>query len=290
MSDLHEFTLDTRLGRVAGLRAAPRGAAAPRVLALHGWLDNAASFIPMHAHLPGIELVALDLPGHGASDHLPEAAEYTVVNTARAVFAAADALGWEQFSLLGHSLGGAVSSLMAAASPTRILRLGTIEALGALSAEQGRHVASLREAFARPHGPRKPLRVFEDPAAALAARMQVGGIGADAARLLVDRALVPVRGDGGPRGFSWRSDPRLTRPTAIRISEEQVRELLRAVECPVRVVYAEPAQEYFPEDQRRARFDCLRHGALTTMPGGHHVHMDQAAAVAAVFAAFFSAP
>ncbi|MEO6170956.1 MAG: alpha/beta fold hydrolase, partial [Lysobacter sp.] len=112
---MDEFTLQTALGRVAGLRAARVGTTAPRVMALHGWLDNAASFLPLHAHLPGLDLVALDMPGHGASDHLPEAAEYTVVNTARAMFAAADALGWERFSLLGHSLGGAVASLMAAA-------------------------------------------------------------------------------------------------------------------------------------------------------------------------------
>ena len=288
MNLLHDFVLDTRLGRLAGLRAAPVGRTVPRVLALHGWLDNAASFIPLHAHLPGIELVALDMPGHGASDHFPEAAEYTVVSTARSVFAAADALGWDEFSLLGHSLGGAVASLMAAAAPQRIQRLGTIEALGALSAEQGRHVESLREAFARPGGPRKPLRVFPDPAAAVSARLQAGDIQPDAARLLVERGLVPVRGEGGPRGFSWRSDPRLTRPTAIRISEEQVRELLRAVECPVQVLYAEPAQIYFPEEQRRARFDCLRDARLTTMPGGHHVHMEQPAEVAAVFADFFS--
>lgn len=287
MSGLQEFSIDTRLGRLGGLRVTPPGPAAPRVLALHGWLDNAASFIALQAHLPGIELVALDMPGHGASDHLPESAEYTVVNTARSVFAAADALGWERFSLLGHSLGGAVSSLMATAAPQRILRLGTIESLGALSAEQGRHVASLREAFARPHGPSKPLRVFTDPAAAVRARMRAGGIGQAAARLLVERGLVPVRGDDGPRGFSWRSDPRLTRPTAIRISEEQVRELLRAIECPVRVVYAEPAQLYFPDEQRRARFDCLRDAQLTTMAGGHHLHMEQPEAVAGVFADFF---
>ncbi|MEG3194051.1 alpha/beta fold hydrolase, partial [Lysobacter sp. D1-1-M9] len=122
-------------GRLAGWRIHPRahGTDAPRVLALHGWLDNAASFLPIQPHLRGVELVALDMPGHGASAHLPLAAEYTVVNMARAIVAAADALGWDRFTLLGHSLGGAVASVVAAALPQRIVRLALIESLGALA-------------------------------------------------------------------------------------------------------------------------------------------------------------
>ena len=34
------------------------------VIALHGWLDNAASFLPLAARFEGFDLVALDLPGH----------------------------------------------------------------------------------------------------------------------------------------------------------------------------------------------------------------------------------
>jgi len=40
---LREFEVDIPLGRITGLRAGHDG---PRVLALHGWLDNAASFAP----------------------------------------------------------------------------------------------------------------------------------------------------------------------------------------------------------------------------------------------------
>jgi pimeloyl-ACP methyl ester carboxylesterase len=128
---LQEFVVDTRLGRITGLRAGDTGA--PRVLALHGWLDNAASFIPLAQHLHGIELVAPDLPGHGASPHLPPGADYSFAAAVNSVLDIADALGWDRFSLLGHSMGAGISSLVAAACPQRIERLVAIEALGALA-------------------------------------------------------------------------------------------------------------------------------------------------------------
>ena len=115
---LREFTLDIPSGRIAGLRG---GAAnAPNVLALHGWLDNAASFVPLAAHLDGIELVAVDLPGHGRSAHLPPGADYSFAAAVNTVLDIADALGWERFSLLGHSMGAGIASLVAAACPQRI--------------------------------------------------------------------------------------------------------------------------------------------------------------------------
>ncbi|MGH8605107.1 MAG: alpha/beta fold hydrolase, partial [Gammaproteobacteria bacterium] len=46
------------------------------LIALHGWLDNAASFDPLASYLDEFDLVALDLAGHGLSDHRPKGVHY----------------------------------------------------------------------------------------------------------------------------------------------------------------------------------------------------------------------
>jgi pimeloyl-ACP methyl ester carboxylesterase len=284
---LHEFTLDTPLGRIAGLRAGDPGA--PRVLALHGWLDNAASFVPLAEHLRGIELVAADLPGHGASAHLPPGADYSFAAAVNSVLDIADALGWERFSLLGHSMGAGISSLVAAACPQRVERLVAIEALGALAEVPERTVKRLREAIAATRAlSGKSLRVFPDIAIAVRARMNAGAqVGSRleeaAARLLVERGIAPVEG-----GFVWSTDPRLTLPTMQRMTEPQIRDLVAGIECPTRVIFAEPAQPYLPDPLRRDRAGLLPRGELIVMDGGHHLHMEQPQRVAAAIGDFFT--
>jgi pimeloyl-ACP methyl ester carboxylesterase len=292
---LHEFALDTPSGRIAGLRGGASGAgAATRVLALHGWLDNGASFVPLAAHLEGIELVAPDLPGHGRSAHLPAGADYSFAAAVNTVLDIADALGWERFALLGHSMGAGIGSLLAASCPQRIERFVAIEALGALAETPERTTARLREAIAANRAlPGKRLRVFPDIATAVRARMQgVTGSSLEeaAARLLVERGLAQVQAADGSAGHAWSSDPRLTLPTMVRMTEAQVRDLVRGIECPTRVIHADPPQPYLPEPLRSERAALLAHGELVVLRGGHHLHMEQPAAVAAAIGDFFASP
>lgn len=261
--------------RVAALRSGEGGRR--RVLALHGWLDNAASFLPLAAHLPGLDLVMVDLPGHGHSDHLPGGAQYTFADALPRVLDIADALGWERFTLLGHSMGAGIASMVAAAAPGRIEALVAIEALGGLSAPEDETASRLRDHLAAVRAlPSKRLRVFPDLAAPVRARMMANQLGEDAARLLVERGVREV-----PGGYHWRTDPRLTLPTAVRLTEAQINDLVAAIECPTQVIYASPAQPYFPEPLRSQRAALLRQGRVEVLPGSHHLHMEQPAAVAA---------
>lgn len=282
-SDAEEIGIDIPLGRIAALRWG--GTGAPRVLALHGWLDNAASFVPLAMHLRGIELVALDLPGHGRSAHLPAGADYSFALAMHNVLDVADALGWERFALLGHSMGAGIASLIAAACPQRIERLVAIEALGALPEAVENTVTRMRDAVAATRAlPGKRLRTFADLAPAIRARVNgnVVRVSEAAARLLVERGVRATEG-----GWEWSSDPRLTLPTMVRMTEEQVRALIAGIECPTRVIYADPPQPYLPEPRRSAHAALLPQGEMIVMPGSHHLHMEQPEAVAAAIGDFF---
>src|SRR5690606_29019174 len=88
-----ELVLEPEGRALAALRSGTRSGT--RVLALHGWLDNAASFTPLAAALPELDLVALDLPGHGHSAYRPARTWYHFIDYIDDVLAALDALGWE---------------------------------------------------------------------------------------------------------------------------------------------------------------------------------------------------
>lgn len=279
---MHDFIVQTPLGAVAGLRNGREGA--PRVLALHGWLDNAASFVPLAPYLDDVDLVAIDLPGHGRSAHLPPGADYSFAGALHSVLDAADALGWDTFALLGHSMGAGIGSLIAAGCPQRIERGVFIEALGALAEVPERTVKRMREAVAATRAlPGKRLRVFPDVGPAIRARMQANELSEPVARLLVERGVVEAEG-----GYVWSSDPRLTLPTMTRMTESQIRDLVQGIECPARAIFADPAQPYLPDALRRERVALMPQGELIVLPGGHHLHMEQPQDVAAAIGDFFS--
>jgi pimeloyl-ACP methyl ester carboxylesterase len=184
-------------------------------------------------------------------------------------------------------MGGAIASLLAAACPERVTRLLAIEAIGTLAETPEQTVPRLRDALAAQRALRdKRLRVFPDVESAVrarqfASRVPGSGLGEAEVRLLVARGLRAVDG-----GYTWSSDPRLTLPTLVRMTEAQVEALVAGIACPVRAIFADPAQPYLPDALRRSRTRLLPAGEIVVMPGGHHLHMQQPAEVAAAIGDF----
>ena len=270
-------------GRVAPLAALRWHRGAPiRVLAIHGWLDNAASFAPLAEQLPDCDLVAIDLPGHGHSGHLPAGAWYHFIDYLGDALDALDALAWDDCVLLGHSLGGAIASTLAAACPQRVRRLMLVEALGPLAIAPGHAAKALRNGLAeRRVAADKQKRVIPDVESAIAARLQATPMREADARLIVERNLQAV-----PGGWTWRSDPRLRLTSSTRLPEAAIQAILRAIEAPTLLGAAAPSPPYFPPELRAARLACLRDARLHVLEGGHHLHMERAAEVAALLVDF----
>jgi len=276
------FQVDVPLGTLSGLRFGTPGAMP--VLALHGWMDNAASFIPLSAHLPGLDLIALDLPGHGRSPHLPTHAEYSLHTALHVVLDAADALGWERFNLIGHSMGAGIASLIAAACPQRVLRLALIDGLP-MPESPDRTVPRMRESVAAARRRNSPLRVFPDLDTPIQARMQANALDAQSARLLVERGTRKA-GDG----YVWSSDPRLMLPSFRYLSLSQVEALMSAIECPARVIFSHSATPLLAHGQKLALARRIPRGDVFELPGIHHLHMQHPREVAALIAGFLVEP
>lgn len=258
---------------------------APRkVLALHGWLDNAASFTPIVPHLgKGVHVVALDLSGHGLSDHRGAGAVHHFADWLVDVCHAVEALGWDKLTLLGHSMGAAVASLYAGAFPDKIEKFVALEGIAPLvsRAESAPDKMKLYLAAIATADKRIPIYKTEDDA--LKARMGAGTFAhEDGIRLVVKRGLQAVEG-----GWSWRADPRLRLPTAQYLTAEQAGAYLARIACPVRVVRARQGLDY-DEKMWKALLSTLKQLSVVEMDGGHHVHLDAPAAVAEHVREFFA--
>lgn len=285
---MKELCLSTALGELAALhrpgeREHDDPAALP-ALCLHGWLDNAASFVPLSGHLSHRELLALDFPGHGHSPHRAGHLWYHYVDYVAAVAAVVDNRGWPQFDLIGHSLGGAVACAFTAAFPERVRRLVLIEGIGPLSASPEDTTQRLRRALGQLADiGSKRRRVFQDPALAVRARQAKGNLSEPVAATLVARSLEPV--DGGHR---WRSDPRLTLATPQYYTEPQVLDLLGNIRCPVLNIHADPPTPLLSGPQARHRLNQIRQLHSVAVPGNHHLHMENPAPVAAAIEDFLN--
>ena len=250
--------------------------AAPPLLALHGWLDNGASFALLAPLLARIHrVIALELPGHGHSDHPAAGSGYHYLDYVQTVLDAAEVLQLARFTLLGHSLGAGIASLVAAAAPQQIERLLLIEGLGPLGDDGSATLPRFRTALAPRKGNRRPLRVFRSMEDAVSARCLASGMPAAQARPIVERGLIEADG-----GWRWRSDPRLTQPSPVRLAETQVHALLHGIEAPTALLLSRPATSYLPSAPMQARAACVANITVSHMDGGHHLHMEHPEAVA----------
>ena len=320
---------------------------AKKVIAWHGWLDNAATYNYLGPVLAeqGYDVIACDHLGHGRSSHLPHGASYTYASGVSSMKRVLDSLsqeddGWAKpFAHIGHSMSAGQSVLFAASFPDMVERLVLLEGLGPMVAKEGDGPIKMRNAvineehwLARqtPFADMSMPKIYENVQRAIDARISAvsrhpgdQSISREAASAIVCRGtfdesedaaskvtwvsgqplLRVARGrghgdeadtlDSDPFPVRFRHDSRMSLPSHVYMTEEQVRGFVRCIAAPTLLVTAEKGWPF--SESVRERIDIMEaQGNLKehhVLPGYHHCHLDPdtAGKTAEVVSAFLNA-
>ncbi len=277
-----ELSFETRFGDIAALQWGTGNK--QRILALHGWLDNAASFWHLAPLLiaQGYEFTAIDFPGHGHSDHRAPGHNYGFIDYVIDIQAVMEQME-VPVTLVCHSMGAAIATMYAAAYPEHVKQLILIENLGPIPPYvPGKAVESLREALDlwQAHS-LEHKRFYPHIEKAIKARQKATPMPAEVIRPMVERGLCQTT-----KGHHWRTDKRLRLRSFFRMSEQQVQEFLQATQVPTQLIVAEPRTYALQYPSIEDRIKALDPDRLDSLPGDHHLHMTHAQNVADVIIDF----
>ena len=93
------------------------------VLAVHGWFGSARGWgsLPDFLDRAAYTYAFMDLRGYGGRQEV--AGEFTMEEAAADAIALADELGWDRFSVVGHSMGAKVALQVLLQAPDRVVKL-----------------------------------------------------------------------------------------------------------------------------------------------------------------------
>jgi len=276
-----EIQLSTSQGCLAGLHWPSE--TGPRVLCLHGWLDNAASFTPLGPLLSPLDVLAIDLPGHGHSEHRHTTSRYHFMDYLLNIDAALDALEWRDCHLLGHSLGAAIATAYAAGAPERVRSIVLLDAMGPVSVSADSTTDRLQRSLVKNRRSPGRNRRFESVEDMVKARRLVSGISQQAAQLICARAS---RKEGSH--YQWRSDPSLNWVSSLVMTDEQAMDLLSNIVAPTLTFTATHDSPWASAKKLEKRRAALKHALHRTLEGNHHFHMDAPAEIAKIIREFIT--
>ena len=242
------------------------------VIALHGWLDNAATYDLLAPQLPNMRIFAIDFAGHGLSGHRPGWGHYYFHEYVFDVLELANQMGWDKFHLMGHSMGAHIAVMVAGAEPLRVNKLMLLEGFGAPSMVSADTIPVLTQtAFRKTIGLRqKTAPVYPSLDAAVEAR--VNGfftIERSAAHLICDRGSMAVED-----GVIFRADPRLRFISPSVGGHAEFCGFIKALESPTCLILAD---EGVPRDEKelQERISVHKNLRVEYLSGGHHLHLEQ---------------
>ena len=251
--------------------ALPDRETAPPVLILHGWLDQGASWRRVAAGLAraGHRVIAPDHRGHGKTAHTPPGSYYHFPDYIADVDALFRALALPEVILVGHSMGGTISTTFAALRPERVTSLVLIDGLGPPASSPEQAVEQYRTHLKHLEAPR-PVSTLADVDAAAERLRRMNPLLPEAeARFLAARCTRPVEG-----GVVWRWDPLHRTRSPVAFDLERHMAMLRHIQAPTTLIFG-AKDWYLSLPDLPDRIAALGNvAARIDLPTGHSPHME----------------
>lgn len=243
------------------------------IVAIHGWLDNSASFSNLSPLLNN-PVFAIDLPGHGKSSHLPDGNWYHFIDYAEKFHEVVSKLKLNKFILLGHSMGAAISVIYSSIFPEKVSKLIMIDGLGPLVNQPTETPEKLKAAIlSRESLSKKQKRPFESIEIAAKLRQSVGSISLESATSLV-KQQISKKDDG----YYWCYDHKLNFKSSLRMTPDQLKAFYDQLTVPTLLITA--SEGILKQVDYSEYFEGKDNISEIELTGAHHLHMDNPKSVA----------
>ncbi|CAG4940640.1 unnamed protein product [Parnassius apollo] len=279
---VEEVEIPVPWGHVAGRWWGPRNR--QPLIAIHGWQDNAGTWdnlIPLLS--PTTSVLCIDLPGHGLSSHYPTGMLYYVfwdgISLLRRIV---KHYGWSKISLMGHSLGGALSFMYAASFPDDVDRIICIDiASPAVRVPEnmvkttGWAIDKLLE-YENLSEDKIPCYDYEEMIDIVVDAYK-GSVSRENCKVLMKRGMAPTPAHLKKRGYHFKRDPRLKVSGLAMMSLETALAYATKVKCKVLNIRAIPGQNWERLDYYKAVVEKLKETAdvrYVEVEGTHHVQLN----------------
>jgi pimeloyl-ACP methyl ester carboxylesterase len=269
-----ELNIQGLTGKLGGLEMGVKDGIP--LVGVHGWLDNAASFIPLANEMNQFRWICLDMPGHGKSESRPKGSVYHFTDYIADLYRALDSLQLDRCDLVGHSLGAGICATFAATFPERVNRLILIDGIGPISGDDDDSLEQLRKSmgFLKQES-KEGGRWYPSWDDLIIKRMAAGEIEKHSVEMLLSRGA-QRSGDSA----KVLSDSRLKQHSPIYMNQEKVLSILSGIEAETLFIGAN--QGLVAERKSTvSRIKAIRKITVENVQGAHHVHLDDPKIVAA---------